>query len=223
MELDGSFYETEAASQNWILVMDLKSTYNKIAKDWREDHLGDTWWIEGTDKYLSFFKQGASILDVGCGWGEKSKYMVKKGFDITGIDFSEEMIKLAKEQAPAGKFFVKDIRQPLELETLFDGVFAQAVLLHIPKNEIVGVLKNITAPLKSKGYFYAAVKEMRQGGKDEEIVKESDYGYDYKRFFSYFMLDELKKYIQEIRLKVVYENITSDGKTNWIQIVGEKS
>jgi SAM-dependent methyltransferase len=202
--------------------MDLKSTYNKIAKDWMKDHRSDTWWIEGTNKYLSYFEPKASILDVGCGSGNKSKYLVKNGFDVTGIDFSEEMIKLAKEQVPTGKFFVKDIKQPLDFENIFDGVFAQAVLLHIPKNEIIGVLKNITAPLKPKGYFYTTVKELKPNSSDEEIVKENDYGYDYERFFSYFTLEELKKYIQEIGLEVVYENITSSGKTNWIQIIAEK-
>ncbi len=202
--------------------MDLKSTYNKIAKDWMKDHHGDTWWIEGTDKYLSFFAPNASLLDVGCGAGEKSKYLVKKGFDVVGIDFSDEMIKLAKEQVSAGRFFVKDIKQPLGFENLFDGVFAQAVLLHIPKNEVVEVLKNIIEPLKSGGYFYVAVKEIRPGNEDEEIVKENDYGYEYERFFSYFSLDELKDYIKKIGLQVVYENISSSGKTNWIQVVAKK-
>ncbi len=203
--------------------MDLKLTYNRIAKDWMEDHHGDTWWIEGTDKYLSHFKPKASILDVGCGAGEKSKFLVKKGFEVTGIDFSEEMIKLAKEQVPTAKFFVKDIKKSLDFGDSFDGVFAQAVLLHIPKNEVVDVLKNITSPLKSNGYFYVAVKELRQGGKDEEIVKENDYGYDYERFFSYFTLDELRKYVEGSGLKVIYENVTLSGKTNWIEIIAEKS
>ena len=202
--------------------MDLKSTYNRIAKDWLEDHQDDTWWIGGTDKYLSYLKPHASILDVGCGQGVKTEYLIKKGFRVTGIDFSREMIKLAKQLAPSGKFFIKDIKQPLGFDVLFDGVFAQAVLLHIPKNEVLGVLKNITRPLKTGGYLYVTVKKLRPGNKDEEIVKENDYGYEYERFFSYFTLDELKSYITKIGLRLVFDDTISSGDTNWIQIVAKK-
>ncbi len=58
--------------------MDLKSTYNKIAKDWMEDHHGDTWWINGIDKFISLLQPGDSILDVSCGAGEKSKYFTNR-------------------------------------------------------------------------------------------------------------------------------------------------
>src|SRR6266487_1129699 len=103
-------------------MMDLKSTYNKIAQDWIRDHQHDTWWIKGTDIYLSFLKPGSKILDVGCGSGWKSKYIINKGFNVVGFDFSEEMIKLAKEQVPSGEFLIKDMRQPLGLRDSFDGV-----------------------------------------------------------------------------------------------------
>lgn len=202
--------------------MDLKSTYNKIAKDWSEDHSHDTWWIEGTDKFLSLLDSSASILDVGCGGGYKSKYMDKKGFKVTGIDFSEEMIKLAKGNVPAANFFVKDIKKPLGFQNSFDGIFAHAVLLHIPKKEVTDVLKNITEPLKSGGFINVAVKEIRPGNKDEEILKEEDYGYEYKRFFSYYTMDELKKYITDISFEVVYSDIITSGDTNWIQIIARK-
>ena len=69
---------------------------------------------------------------------------------------------------------------------------------------------------------YVAVKEIRPGNKDEEIVKENDYGYEYERFFSYFSLDELKDYIKKIGLQVIYENISLSGKTNWIQVIAKK-
>lgn len=202
--------------------MDLKSTYNKIAKDWMKDHNADTWWVEGTNSFMSFLSPGAVILDVGCGSGVKSDYLIKAGFAVTGIDFSEAMVELARQHVPAGKFFVKDIKQPLALSDQFDGVFAQAVLLHIPKAEVVNVVKNIIEPLKPGGYLYVAVKELKVGRQEEEIVKESDYGYEYERFFSYYTIDELKKYLTDMGMEIMYENITSSGKTGWIQIVARK-
>ena len=204
--------------------MDLKTTYNKIAKDWMQDHRDDTWWIEGTDTYLSFLTFGALILDVGCGGGEKSKYFIEKGFSVVGVDFSEEMIRFAKEKVPAGQFFVKDIQQPLGLKDKFDGVIAQAVLLHIPKRNILAVLKNIIAPLKLGGYFYAALKEKKSGGPDEETVRENDYGHDYERFFSYFTLSEVKDILARVGLQVLHEYAsTSRSKTHWIQIIAKKT
>ena len=201
--------------------MDLKSTYNKIAKDWVKDHSSDDWWQEGTDNYLSFLSPGASILDVGCGAGIKSKYISDKGFNVIGIDFSEEMVKLAQKQAPSAKFLAKDIKKPLRFKALFDGVFAQAILLHFPKKEVANILKNIIEPLRPGGYLYAAVKEQPPDGKEEKIVVEEDYGYKYERFFSYFTAGELKNYITGAGLKIVYENIGSSGKTNWIQIIAK--
>ncbi len=59
--------------------MDLKSTYNRIAEDWIKDHDRDTWWYEGTDKFLSLLPKGANILDVGCAGGIKSRYLTDNG------------------------------------------------------------------------------------------------------------------------------------------------
>ena len=41
--------------------MDLKSTYNKIAENWDKDHKKDTWWISGTDKFISLLKPGSLV------------------------------------------------------------------------------------------------------------------------------------------------------------------
>ncbi len=201
---------------------DLKTTYDRIAKDWTLDHNDDTWWIKGTDEYLSFFEPDAVVLDVGCGAGEKSAYLAAHGMKVVGLDFSDVMIALAKERLPEGDFFVHDIAKPLALEKTFDGVFAQAVLLHVPKKEIVTVLRNITAPLKSGGYFYAAVKERRLDGPEEEVTRENRYGYEFERFFSYYTLGELAEYLSEVGLQFVSGSVTNAGKKNWVQIIARK-
>ncbi len=200
---------------------DLKATYNKIAESWDEDHARDTWWIEGTDRFISYLKPGASVLDVGCGAGTKSKYLIGKGLQVTGMDFAENMVELAQKKVPAGRFLAMDVNDLSGLQQSFDGILAQAVLLHISKRDVPKVLKELKDKLRPSGYLYVAVKEIRPGGKEEEVVTESDYGYEYSRFFSYFALDELKRYFQDAGMKILYENVVASGKTNWIQVIGQ--
>ncbi len=202
--------------------MNLKATYNLLAEDWYRDHRDDTWWIEGTDKFTSYFKPGSLILDAGCGAGVKSKYLIGKGLRVMGIDFSENLVKIAKREIPNGKFSVMDMREADKLDQEFDGIFAQASLLHIPKNEIQRVMRILSDKLNDRGYFYIAVKEKKPDGPEEEIKKENGYGYEYERFFSYFAPDEFRKCFKEIGLQVCYETIEPSGNTRWIQIIGQK-
>ncbi|HAQ02741.1 TPA: hypothetical protein DEP30_03160 [Candidatus Nomurabacteria bacterium] len=206
--------------------IDLKNTYNKIAKDWHTDHEKDDWWYEGTDKFISYLKEGNSVLDIGCAGGVKSKYLINKGLRVTGIDFSENFIDIAKKEVSNGNFRVMDINNIDKLNETFDGIFIQAVLLHIPKNEVLNILKKVVSKLNEGGYLYIAVKEKREGGFEEEIKKENDYGYEYERFFSYFTLNEIKNYFKNIGLKVIFENeeppSRATRKTNWIQVIGKK-
>lgn len=202
--------------------MNLKDTYNKIAEDWHADHKQDDWWVEGTNHFCSLLDKGDKVIDVGCGAGVKSRYLSKKGLDVTGIDFSEKLIDIAKRESTGIEFVVMDMKDLSKLNRKFDGVFAQASLLHIPKDGIVDILDILMSILKSDGYIYIAVKGKHPDGPEEAILKESDYGYDYERFFSYFTMDELKGYFNDLKLEIVYKNHRVFGKTDWLQIIGKK-
>jgi len=200
--------------------MDLKSTYDRIAEDWNKDHLHDTWWIDGAQKFSSLLGPGSTILDVGCGSGIKAKYFIERGFRVAGIDLSEKMIEIAQREVPQGNFKVMDMYDISELTESFDNIFMVAALLHIKKEKAPNVLSAFASKLRPGGYFYVGVKEQRSGRKEEEIVKENDYGYDYERFFSYFTFDEIKKYFSDLAMKICYEDVSTTGKTNWVQVIG---
>ncbi len=202
--------------------MNLRDTYNKIAKDWHRDHQKDTWWIEGTEKFLSLLEKGSEILDVGCGEGTKSKYILDKGYKVAGIDFSESMIQIAKEEVLSADFEVLDIYNLPQIEKTFDGVFAQAVLLHIPKNRIGEVIQKLKDKVAREGFLYIAVKEIRERQSAEEVKKENDYGYEYERFFSYFTLPEMENYLEKAGIEVVWKSVTTSGRVNWIQVIARK-
>lgn len=197
----------------------LKAMYDKIAEDWFEDHKKDDWWINGAAKLAGLLPRGASILDVGCGPGFKSAYFAEKGFKVTGFDFSEEFIKIAKRQFSEIDFKVLDIFDLDTVKETFDCVFAQAVLLHIPKEKALEVMKLMKNRVKRGGLLYVAVKKSN-AGIDEEMVKENDYGYEYERFFSYFTLDEIEGYFKKLGFKIILSDASVSGRTMWVQVIG---
>ena len=67
------------------------------------------------DKLIAFLKpsQGAEMLDIACGKGRHSRMLASKGFQVAGIDLSEDSIKEAKKyEADNLEFFVHDMRLP---------------------------------------------------------------------------------------------------------------
>jgi SAM-dependent methyltransferase len=68
---------------------------------------------------------GASILDVGCGTGRHAVELARKGFAVTGIDFSSGMLAQAREKAKAAKVAIEWIQEnacTFSLDKQFDGV-----------------------------------------------------------------------------------------------------
>jgi 2-polyprenyl-3-methyl-5-hydroxy-6-metoxy-1,4-benzoquinol methylase len=77
------------------------------------------------DRLLNKLKpaSGSTILDMGCGRGTHSIYLAEKGFDVTGIDLSEDNILLAKKSETSNlSFYQHDMRLPFRIN-YFDYVF----------------------------------------------------------------------------------------------------
>ncbi len=90
--------------------MNLKATYNRIAADWHQDHQRDDWWVDGTKAFCSYLPTDTTVLDVGCGSGQKAKFLTEQGLRVTGVDFSQTMIEIARREVPAAAFQILDIR-----------------------------------------------------------------------------------------------------------------
>ena len=196
----------------------LRATYDRIAEDWARDHEGDTWWRECTAKFASLLPQDARVLDAGCGSGQKAKFFEDRGARVLGIDFSEKLLEIARQTATASDFRLLDLRDIRTLSEEFEGVFAQASLLHIPKTETFSVIEGMVSRLVPRGLLYIAVKAQRPGNPEEEIVTESDYGYDYERFFSYYTMDEMRDHVDRLGLSLVHAEVSQ----YWMQIIARK-
>lgn len=108
-----------------------------------------------------FKKQGKSvktILDLGCGTGGHALILTKRGYRVTGIDQSEDMLKTARANAKKAGLKIDYRRssiQDLKLNRKFDAVIAMfAVMGYQADNEDMALAcKNAKAHLKRGGSF----------------------------------------------------------------------
>ena len=108
------------------------------------------------EPFLDLLTEGASLLDAGCGSGRDSRSFLEKGYKVTSFDASEELVALASEYAGIPVLLMRF--DELRFEERFDGVWACASLLHVPRHEIDGAIANLSRSLKPGGVFYASFR-----------------------------------------------------------------
>ncbi|KQV43340.1 MULTISPECIES: class I SAM-dependent methyltransferase [unclassified Rhizobium] len=138
----------------------------------------------GLDGFLSRLPTSAKILELGCGGGQDSLAMLERGFDVIPTDGSPEMTAAA-EHLLDRPVAVLPFDQLDDVEC-FDGIWANACLLHVPRTELSAALSRIHRALKPAGIFYASFKAGDSEGRDR-----------FGRYFNYPTADWLRLQYEE--------------------------
>ncbi|MGN1178365.1 MAG: class I SAM-dependent methyltransferase, partial [Candidatus Ornithospirochaeta sp.] len=106
---------------------------------------------------LSRMKEGGTILDYGSGSGRDSAYFLDKGFSVDSLDGSAEM------KAQAERLFGIKVKLSsflsLEEKDKYDGIWAQASILHLEEHDLRVALTLIERALKRDGVFYSSFRK----------------------------------------------------------------
>lgn len=128
----------------------------QYAEETRNSLVLDALW-----EFLSRMKEGGTILDYGSGSGRDSAYFLDKGFSVDSLDGSAEM------KAQAERLFGIKVKLSsflsLEEKDKYDGIWAQASILHLEEHDLKTALTLIERALKRDGVFYSS---FRKGEKD---------------------------------------------------------
>lgn len=163
------------------------------------------------DKFLQYLKDGAVILDVGCGSGRDSVAFKQLGYHVTAIDASPKICQEA-EKVLEQKVICKTFEE-LDDENVYDGIWACASLLHVTKDKMGEVLHRLKRALKDGGIIYASFKY----GEEEKVVMG--------RLFSNYNEQSLRALLNENGFEVLEVFVTQDARRNrheekWVNVVG---
>ena len=168
-----------------------------------------------------------SILDLGCGTGEISKFLADDGYKVIGIDSSETMLEKARNDYPNINFIEADATN-FELVTPVDVVFSNAVLHWIDKDKQIQMMKCVYRALKPRGQF---VFEMGGKGNNKLIhtlLSELFHkrGYEYKPPFFFPSIGEYASMLEStgftVRNAILFDRPTplkgENGLAEWLNM-----
>ena len=122
--------------------------------DFNPFHYGRTLVINELSNILSQLPSGAKILDVGSGTGHLCSWLSKQGFDVTGVEPSEEMRGFAKKNFPQLQF-IKAISSKIPFtENQFDLIISFEVLRYLNREENINTYHEYYRILKPKGKIF---------------------------------------------------------------------
>jgi SAM-dependent methyltransferase len=155
--------------------------------------------------YIGKLPEKGKVLDLGCGTGlPYARYLVEKGFDVLGVDISEEMVKLASKNVPGASFIQLSMNE-ITYRDEFDGVVSSFSMLLLPPGLFRETASRIYSALVEGGHLYLSLNEPANISDDPDSeVYVNIMGQDmYSRAYT---VEEIEGYFQPLGLSLVEFN-----------------
>jgi 2-polyprenyl-3-methyl-5-hydroxy-6-metoxy-1,4-benzoquinol methylase len=170
-------------------------TWNKVASLY-QDKFMDLDLYNATYDFIcnSITKDKAKILEIGCGPGNITKYLLSKrpDFDIFGIDIAPNMIELAKKNNPTASFAIMDSRQISDLGTKYDGIVCGFCLPYLSHTDSEIFISDCYNLLRENGQLYLSFVEGDPNKSDFQIGSSGD-----RTYFYFYNLDDLTEQLKK--------------------------
>ena len=169
--------------------------YNQCAKRYQEarqesvppelEHLNKKLWAP------------SRVLDLGCGSGIPISKWLAKEHKVTGVDFSEEQIRLARANVPSANFICKDIMEKSFDPSSFEAIVSLYVIFHLPREEQILLFTRISEWLSPGGYLLASLSYT-----DQPSYTEEDF-FGVKMYWDSMSMNEYEKLLKKVGLEII--------------------
>jgi SAM-dependent methyltransferase len=167
------------------------------------------------ESFLALVPAGSRILDAGCGSGRDAREFKRRGYRVTAVDASPELARLASEIIGQP---VRVLRfEEMTYDEDFDGIWACASLLHVPRTGMDDVLARLSRALRWGGVVYASFKvgeaEQVRGGRLFNDYSEESLGELFRRHPE----------LEVVRTWRTQDQRPSAGGQCWLNLLARKS
>jgi glycerate kinase len=202
------------------------NTWNKVATLYQEKFMN----LELYNKTYDFLCQSikdnvAKVLDVGCGPGNITKYLLSKrpNFTISGIDIAPNMVSLARKNNPTANFEVLDIRSINQLKSKYNAIVGGFCIPYLSVQDANLFINDCSCLLENDGLLYISFVDDNQKKSGFQTGSSRDAIY-----FQYHSLVEIKKQLtssnfEEIKsYRLPYQKSIEEIEYNTIIIARKK-
>jgi ubiquinone/menaquinone biosynthesis C-methylase UbiE len=185
-----------------------RSSYGAQTTTWVADrNVKEPWQIE-PPLFQELLPSGA-LLDLGCGAGHDAEFYSARGYQVTGVDPSYPLLELAAVRAPEAQFVHASCYQLPFPDASFDGVWAAASLLHVPRARIAEALLELRRVLRPNGILFAALKL----GQGEQLIERAGIG---PRFYCFWTGEQFAAALQEAGFEIEQSYTREGSGMHWL-------
>lgn len=170
-------------------------TWNKLANIYQDKFMDLDLYNETYDFFCDkILKENASILELGCGPGNITRYLLSKrpDFRIFATDVAPNMIELASRNCPQAKFEIMDARDIGKLNEKYDGIVCGFCLPFLTPEDVEKLISDSAQLLHEKGVIYISFMDDDPEKSDFKTGSTGD-----KVFFHFHPLETLQSLLQK--------------------------
>ena len=168
-------------------------------------------------EWLTCLPTDAKLLDLGCGAGQDAGDLDRRGYRVVGVDRSSSLLSLGRRRFRALPLVRADLRQLPFRGKSFDGLWAAASLIHLPKPVARCVLADLSKFIRPGGLLAATMTY----GVKSRIVTD---GWVPGRYFARWKKDEFARAICRAGWNILKLQIITnrERKGRWLNVLAQK-
>jgi SAM-dependent methyltransferase len=166
-------------------------------------------------------RDGADVLELGCGRGVPVGRELAKRHRLTGVDISAAQVELARHHVPEASFIHADYTELDVAASSLDAVVAILTLTHVPRDEHAALLERIAEWLRNGGFLLCSL-----GVGDAPGAVEEDW-LGAPMFFSHYDADTNRRLVRDAGFDLVLDEIVAmheegHGEARFLWILAQK-